>query len=551
MNANEPHNETSQVGGDASHKIANQTSAKSNDGVGDEFIKKREPPAQATELDFPICRPSGLPRNQLGSNHDLVKAFRTIVREGPSRKHLEALNISLKDNTPLEQLLPNGYIPPLSWAHSPNTAESYHILALTSDLSPVLSNNATIPTRKIFYDTVKELMYDYEDAFRAVRREKPLPDHPPVRIAYFRKFWDGLITMASFWDTSKDHYSSEKPESPVNNSEGGEKSALDIDELQPEVERADRDENIVNLAEDSRSSELLYTGRRVGTGSEMPEGFRNDTVFAFVETIAWAFRCKLDVAQFQHQKLHMQGMTIGLPMAASVYRIPKDQQRARKGIKDGPMFGVFPRGHITFRGPQDEIGEGKAEIYDLLWEVALMMMLAQKRGREGKVEEVPGAGKWWANAPRWGGKTGGEVGSSEDETLENPSSSDDQLPGYFSRDKKVEVKGSGGKRKPEEPTKDDAVEDPVSNDDQQPENSTQIEAIAASPIDRSQPRKYRRKAGSWPDVQPPGGGNWEKNIDFHRVGKSMESDYDDASHHLQCLQGSCSDMFIDISHLID
>jgi hypothetical protein len=39
------------------------------------------------------------------------------------------------------------------------------------------------------------------------------------------------------------------------------------------------------------------------------------------------------------------------------------------------------------------------------------LIIAQERAREGKEEKKPGVGKWWCEAPRWGGGPGGEVGN--------------------------------------------------------------------------------------------------------------------------------------------
>ncbi|KAH0551070.1 hypothetical protein GP486_007581 [Trichoglossum hirsutum] len=98
-----------------------------------------------------------------------------------------------------------------------------------------------------------------------------------------------------------------------------------------------------------------YVGRRVGAGRDMPEQYREDCVKGFVEVIAWEFGCRLH--------------------------------------------------------PEDEVGKGQAEILDLMREIVGALIIAQERAREGKEEKKPGAGKWWCEAPRWGGGPGGEVGN--------------------------------------------------------------------------------------------------------------------------------------------
>lgn len=58
-------------------------------------------------------------------------------------------------------------------------------------------------------------------------------------------------------------------------------------------------------------------------------------------------------------------------------------------------------------GSNDDVQDS---VVDLLKEVSALLVLAQERAREGKVERAPGEGEWWTTKPRWGGGEGGEVG---------------------------------------------------------------------------------------------------------------------------------------------
>lgn len=424
--------------------------------------KPREPPPPATPLDFPRCRPQRLsyPWNNDGEdNHDLVKIFTNILRTGPSTKYLEALNTSLVDEIPLEQLLPTDYIPPTSWLCDPSTGENNDEASATPSSSQVLSNGAPAPSQKVFYDFVKELSYDNEDAFRAVRREPPLPNKKPTKVVHFRKFWDNLNYMADFWDTSLDQYT-EDPDDTNG-------SVMDVDELRSEAQQADQQGDTAKECETEKKK--TYTGRRTDTGRNMPGRLREDAVFAFVEALVWAFRCRLQHAQML-PKLKMHGMMVPLPHVASVYRQPKDRERAKNLIIEGPMLGVYCRDQVCFRRPEDEVGQGKQEIMDLLRETGMVLMLAQKRAREGKEEEKPGQDKWWANAPRWGGGKGGEVGAAKDEAVEEPESSDAPR----KRTKKV------------------------------------------------------TKVDNWATVRPPSS-TWEKKVAYEQIGRDKKTDYDDVS----------------------
>ena len=263
--------------------------------------------------------------------------------------------------------------------------------------------------------------------------------------------------MAEHWDTSLDKYSDNK------DTEG--KSAMDIDELRSEVTEAEPKME-TDQGEDLKKT---YSGRRTGTGRDMPGKHREDTVFAFVETLTWAFRCRLEQPHSQ-QKLMLQGTMIPILHAASVHRVPKDVREARRGVAEGPMLGVFCREQTSFRSHDEAEGEGKQEILDLLRETGLMLMLAQKRAREGKEEELPGKGKWWANAPRWGGGAGGELGDADEEI-------------------------TGG--------------------------STSSESS----------RKRFKKASrmdAWKSLQPPSS-IWERGVTYQQIGKDKSSEYDDVS----------------------
>lgn len=202
-----------------------------------------------------------------------------------------------------------------------------------------------------------------------------------------------------------------------------------------------------------------------------PRKFREDVVFAFVEMLAWAFSCRLEQATMQ-PKLNVHGVIMSLPHIASVYRTPKDTRKARSGVLEGPILAVSCRDQTRFRGPNQPEGEGQMEIMDLLRETGLMAMLAQKRAREGKEEDQPGAGKWWTTTPRWGGGPGGECGVAEEEAIEE----------------------------------------------------------AAQDAGGPQRKRAKRvtKADVWRAMQPPKS-TWEKGVNYQQIGKDKASGYDDVS----------------------
>lgn len=160
------------------------------------------------------------------------------------------------------------------------------------------------------------------------------------------------------------------------------------------------------------------------------------------------------------------------------YRLPTAMTEQRAGILEGPILGVQCRPETCFRNPGEEVGKGQPEILDFMREIVGALIVAQERAREGKEEKKPGAGKWWSEAPRWGGGPGGEAG--------NPvGNSDDPVP----------------------------------------------------PVGRGRTGlRGDRRAGNNKKLDRQGSSTWDKRIKYQAIGKNKESGVDDVSlNHLSCL----------------
>ncbi|KAI4216812.1 MAG: hypothetical protein LQ351_000761 [Letrouitia transgressa] len=358
--------------------------------------KPREPPQPPTPLDFPHCRI----RSNLTTVHenvrDLPKLFASAQNRGLKIHHIEALNVSCTGELLLEQLLPVEYLPPLQWQHEPKPSDGPNIPSSPIPSPKRLSNGTKRPGHDEFYRLYKEVLCENNDAFDFIQKRSA---SPLVRIVNFRKFWENLLLMAEYWDTSMDNdISSSKP----------------CDTHSMEVDRTVSPDTNTGVPLKSSPN---YTGRRIGTGREMPANYRDETICRFVETIAWQFGCRVEQPR-QQPKLQLQGHIIAMHQTASVYRTPKDPNMARRRILEGPLLGIQCRNTTTFRKAEDKIGEGKDEIRDLLMnEIGILLMLAQKRAREGKVEKKVWEGAWYVTKPRWGGGPGGEMGEAEKEGL--------------------------------------------------------------------------------------------------------------------------------------
>lgn len=356
--------------------------------------KPREPPQPPTPLDFPHCQIRGNLTNAHENARDLPKLFASAQNRGLKSHHIEALNVSWTEEVPLERLLPVEYLPPPQWQHEPKPSDGSSISPSPIPSPKRLSNGTKKPGREEFYRLHKEVLCENNDAFDFIQKRSA---SPLVRIVNFRRFWENLLLMAEYWDTSMDN--------DISNTKPCGTHSMEVDPT------ASPNTN----ASVSLESSSNYTGRRIGTGHEMPANYRDETICRFIETIAWQFGCRVEHPR-QQPKLQLQGHIIAMHQTASVYRTPKDPNMARRRVLEGPLLGIQCRNTTTFRKPEDKIGEGKEEIRDLLMnEVGILLMLAQKRAREGKVETKPWERAWYVTKPRWGGGPGGEMGEAEKE----------------------------------------------------------------------------------------------------------------------------------------
>ncbi len=428
------------------HSVAKKYTAAKN-----ESDRPREPPLPPTPLQFPLYPPNGALGQTQYTSQEICRLFTTIHKTGPKIDHLRALSIGASEVS-LEQLVPKGYLPEVSWNQDPATAEGPTVLPASAPSSTTLSNGAPTPGREAWYKSAKELLYDNEDVFRVLQGKPPLPGRPKLRVAMFRKFWDFLQQMGMYWDESHDKYENVPDDTAV--------EVMDIDKIYKENQASEE-------AEEKKATQT-YTGWRIGTGREMPARFREDTVFAFVETIAMAFRCKADRPRME-PKVKLQNILIPLPQAGTVYRCPQDRNQAKRGILEGPLMAIQCTNQTVFRRPGEVDGEGQGEVTSLLREVGLMLSIAQKRARDGQKEPDPSEGEWWATKPRWGGGLGADkIQSNEGNNEDDPQGS-----------------SKGNKR----PKRSNAME-------------------------------------SWKNLEP-GPSQWEKGISYLQIGKDKDSVYDD------------------------
>lgn len=392
----------------------------------------------------------------------------------------------------------------------------------------LLCNGKRVPDHSEFYLRAKEISFSNQDAFANLTR-KPMGEKVPLRLAHFRKFWEGLDNMAYYWDNSLDEYLPPKlegnndddtdpaPSDEVGNTNGSNppdsvspgmeeprkkvkteppvakatampSAPLTLNDLMSagralpartapsiapwEANAAAVSEKPVDLSKGS------YKGYRIGNGPEMPDSYRLETVRAFMEPITWAF----GVTLAPHRRppvLLLEHVRFPVRVSTVAWRGPQDRIRARQGWMEGPVLGVQCRADTGFGSRGDLQADS---VLDTVRELGGLLMLAQERAREGKTEQRSGEGKWWTTTNRWGGGPGGEVG---------------------------EAKG--------------ASDAPVAEDAAKANQS-----MTGRSRDGSKVRRKPTPAEIW-KVLKPGNPVWDPKVVYEAIGKDPSTAWDDAS----------------------
>ncbi|EME42589.1 hypothetical protein DOTSEDRAFT_73433 [Dothistroma septosporum NZE10] len=422
---------------------------------------ERDPPPAPTPIVFPKYEP-GPPTAWSHESQPALQKHFTGLR-GPSDispRHIDALNVRYTHTFRADDLVPlapdgSSYLPPLS-------AEQAIVSSAYANANKIDSVSAK--RGKNFDERLIELQIENDAGYRNINRTTK-PGSKPPRIAWLRKFWEGLESMSQYWDTSLDEYYEGFPDHLVNqeNVEKGHKrqrtdsshpsSGVTVpifhsetrlppaeanaavvqkrlaDQLQqdaaktppPRADETSEGASAHDTARRSRSKSatpepracMRYKGYRTASGRDMPDQFRTDTVRAFVEAACWAFDCKTEGPR-RLPIVRLSNLQIPVRQTAAVYRVPKDRNKIRSGWLEGPMLTIQVRPETDFYAPNvDQAHSAMRERLDLMREIAGLLQCAQERRREGKTEVRSGEGKWWTTTARWGGGPGGEVDHDE------------------------------------------------------------------------------------------------------------------------------------------
>ncbi|KAF2115296.1 hypothetical protein BDV96DRAFT_612646 [Lophiotrema nucula] len=445
--------------------------------------KERTPPSRPIPVTFPSITPpeptlEKLPPPWSEGTSRIPTHFLNLKK--PSDVNLETLgllNVLFEPQGDFETLLassPNGaesYLPKKSWLERPTQTDVEPPSTSESSIK-LLSNGRRVPDRNEFYLRAKELYFKNEDAFSNLTR-KSTAEKVPLRLAHFRRFWEGLDNMAYYWDNSLDEYLPPKPGPAQPNKSEEESTNPPRNTINGSTisNGAEAHSNPVTPDEEPRKK-----ARTAGEVSETP-ALPTSTTGCATGIVEPTSSTSISSSQALPARLAPPKVPWAVNMRQTSEKPPDFSNGSYRGYRIGngaempdqyrldcvrsflePVawaFGVtfvphrrppilclehvrFPvrMNSVAWRGPADRLkarqgflegpllgiqcrpdtdfgstGNLEADsVLDIVRELGGMLLLAQERDREGRTEKRAGDGKWWTTQHRWGGGPGGEVG---------------------------------------------------------------------------------------------------------------------------------------------
>ncbi|KAK5625590.1 hypothetical protein RRF57_001306 [Xylaria bambusicola] len=341
-----------------------------------------------TPLSLPQCN-LRLPQSAESSGKrpgaSLVRFLQTLHRPVEvNESHFAALGAHVHVDAPAEDVVPDpSFIPSASGWDGIDQDEARR---RDPTFRRPLSNGRLSPEARSYAERRDELSVANQAAFRTVRRMKPEPGKPPIRLGNCYEFFRQLEFLATYWDDSS------------------------LPSPQDDVAKEDQDSEQTSMPE-----RITY---RTAPGSQMPAEIRHNLVSAFVKLVSYDFGCnivpprvepRLHLAEPLSTKAKPKGgpdsrrMSYFSSGCVFICRTSVTREAARAGIVEGPIAAVSARNTTSFSKPvESNIDFGR--------ELIAALVTAQIRAREGKTEKRFGEGQWWATVKRWGGGEGGPIG---------------------------------------------------------------------------------------------------------------------------------------------
>ena len=292
----------------------------------------------------------------------------------------------IPDASPEDIIPDSSFLPPVeAW----NAVPQDELLDANEATRKPLNNGNLSPGVQTYRERQKELLINNTTAFRTIRRIPTPAGETAARLGNAYEFYKNLEFFSGYWpDTS----------------------------LAPEPEPTPEQEK-----EKDAIPPHLQLHLRTGTGSQLPQDYRQNLLSAFIKLVAYDFGCNVSFPRCE-PRLHLTPS----PSSPShpppsyfnssvtfIYRTPTERALARAGVVEGPVAALSARASTVFSTPAEEY-------LDLAREVVAVLLTAQQRARENKTETRFGEGKWWTSTPRWGGGPGGPIGREGDKLDDLP-----------------------------------------------------------------------------------------------------------------------------------
>ncbi|KAI8939040.1 hypothetical protein NX059_004878 [Plenodomus lindquistii] len=211
--------------------------------------KARAPPSKPTPVTFPSLQlpgPSATSPPPSWKQPDTGVTAQFLRLRKPSdvtRDTLATLNITFQPECDFDTLLSSlsgnahSHLPPQKWADPPAEGQVAPS-ASVGTAAVLLSNGRKVPEQRDFYARIRELYFSNSDAFATLTR-KADGRQVPLRLAHFRKFWEGLDNLAYYWDTSLDVYTPPSNGGATESSSTGQVGLSDLLDAADDIKMSD------------------------------------------------------------------------------------------------------------------------------------------------------------------------------------------------------------------------------------------------------------------------------------------------------------------------